>query len=50
MQAYGSDRVRPGDGEQFVLLSRIPKAWKPRVAKSLTSAEFPGTAVLWEGR
>jgi len=50
MQAYGSDRVRPGDGEQFVLLSRIPKAWTPRVAKSLTSAEFPGTAVLWEER
>lgn len=50
MQAYGSDRVRPGDGEQFVLLSRIPKAWTPRVAKSLTTAEFPGTAVLWEER
>jgi hypothetical protein len=50
MQAYGSDRVRTGDGEQFVLLSRIPKAWTPRAAKSLTTAEFPGTAVLWEER
>jgi hypothetical protein len=48
MQAYGSDRVRPGDGEQFVLLSRIPKRWTPRAVKTLTSAEFPGTAVLWE--
>jgi hypothetical protein len=48
MQAYGSDRVRPGDGEQIVLLSRIPKAWTPRVAKTLTTAEFPGTAILWE--
>jgi len=50
MEAYGSDRVRTGDGEQFVLLSRLPKAWTPRVAKSLTTAEFPGTAVLWEER
>jgi len=50
MQAYGSDRVRPGDGEQLVLLSRIPKAWTPRVPKTLTSAEFPGTAVLWDDR
>jgi hypothetical protein len=50
MRAYGSDRVRPGDGEQFILLSRIPKRWTPRAAKTLTSAEFPGTAVLWEER
>jgi hypothetical protein len=48
MQAYGSDRVRPGDGEQFILFSRIPKRWTPRAPKTLTSAEFPGTAVLWE--
>ena len=50
MQAYGSDRVRAGDGEQVILLSRIPKAWTPRTPKTLTSAEFPGTAVLWEER
>jgi hypothetical protein len=50
MQAYGSDRVRPGDGEQLVLMSRFPKQWTPRVAKTLTSAEFPGTAVFWEER
>lgn len=50
MHPYGSDRVRPGDGEQFILLSRIPKRWTPRVAKTLTNAEFPGTAVLWEER
>jgi hypothetical protein len=49
MQAYGSDRVR-ADGERMVLWSRIPKAWTPRAAKTLTSAEFPGTAVLWEER
>ncbi|MEA2328084.1 MAG: hypothetical protein QOE68_3043, partial [Thermoanaerobaculia bacterium] len=50
MQAYGSDRVREGDGERLVLLSRIAKAWTPRAPKTLTSAEFPGTAVLWEER
>jgi hypothetical protein len=47
MQAYGSDRVR-ADGERMVLLCRIPKAWTPRAPKTLTTAEFPGTAVLWE--
>jgi hypothetical protein len=50
MHSYGSDRVRPGDGEQLILLSRFPKRWTPRVVKTLTSAEFPGTAVLWEER
>src|SRR6476661_946486 len=50
MQAYGSDRVRADDGERVVLLSRIPKAWTPRAPKTLTTAEFPGTAVLWEER
>ena len=50
MQAHGSDRVRPGEGEQFVLMSRFPKQWMPRAAKTLTSSEFPGTAVLWEER
>jgi hypothetical protein len=50
MQAYGSDRARIEDGGRVVLLSRIPKAWTPRAPKTLTSAEFPGTAVLWEER
>ncbi|MBV8544232.1 MAG: hypothetical protein JO088_05760 [Acidobacteria bacterium] len=50
MQAYGSDRVRAVDGERVELSSRIPKAWTPRVPKTLTTAEFPGTAVLWEER
>jgi hypothetical protein len=49
MQAYGSDRVRAEEG-RVVLLSRIPKAWTPRAPKTLTTAEFPGTAVLWEER
>lgn len=50
MQAFGSDRVRPGKApEQLLLFSRLSKGWTPRAAKSLTSAEFPGTAVLWDG-
>ena len=50
MQAFGSDRVRQGDGERIVLSSRLSKGWTPRVEKTLTSAEFPGTAILWEER
>src|SRR5437762_9534418 len=50
MQAFGSDRVRQGDGEQIVLSSRLSKGWTPRVARTLTSAEFPGTAILWDDR
>lgn len=48
MHGYGSDRVRPGKGEQRVLFSRFSKSWKARVPKMLTSAEHPGTAVLWD--
>jgi hypothetical protein len=48
MQSYGSDRVRRGDGEQVILSTRLSKGWTARVEKTLTSAEFPGTAVLWE--
>ena len=48
MRAYGTDRVRARDGERIVLASRLSKGWVARVGKTLTSAEFPGTAVLWE--
>jgi hypothetical protein len=48
MQTFGSDRVRAGDGEQLILSSRLSKGWTPRTPKSLTHAEFPGTAVIWE--
>jgi hypothetical protein len=47
MTPYGSDRVRV-DGERIVLSSRLPKGWTVRVERTLTSAEFPGTAVLWD--
>jgi hypothetical protein len=49
MQSFGSDRVRD-DGEQVILLSRTSKGWTARMPKTFTSAEFPGTAVLWEER
>ena len=45
MQAYGSDRLRQV-GERWILSTRFEKGWTPRVAKTLTSAEHPGTAVL----
>ena len=48
MQTFGSDRVRPGDGEQLILSSRLSKGWTPRTPKSLTHSEFPGTAVFWD--
>ena len=44
MQAFGSDRVRTGDGEQIILSSRLPKGW------IAGNPKFPGTAVLWEER
>src|SRR5262245_32668208 len=50
MRAHGFDRVRRADGERIVLHARLSKGWVPRVAKTLTTAEFPGTTVLWEER
>ncbi|MEK6375185.1 MAG: hypothetical protein AABO58_21130 [Acidobacteriota bacterium] len=48
MHPHGTDRLRPPDGERLTLASRISKGWVARVGKTLTSAEFPGTAILWE--
>src|SRR5437773_2473152 len=48
MKAYGTDRVRRGSGEQRIVVCRRSKGWTPRVPKSLTRAEYPGTAVMWE--
>jgi hypothetical protein len=50
MRAYGTDRVRHGKDDQWILTSPRSKHWFPRVPKTLTTAEFPGTAVLWEER
>jgi hypothetical protein len=48
MLPYGTDRLRPAEGERIVIASRLSKGWVARVGKTLTSAEFPGTAVRWE--
>ena len=47
MQAYGTDRVRDGTDGQWIISSRRSKGWVARVPRTLTTAEFPGTAVLW---
>jgi hypothetical protein len=48
MHAHGSDRVRRGKGEQWVIFCRHGKGWTARVPRTYTSAEHPGTAILWE--
>lgn len=48
MRAHGSDRLRVS-GERLILSCRFPKTnWVPRVPKTLTHSEHPGTGVLWE--
>lgn len=47
MRAFGSDRVS-SSGNQLIVVCRRPKGWVSRVPKTFTSAEHPGTAVLWE--
>jgi hypothetical protein len=47
MRAYGSDRFRVSGGK-VILHSRLGKGWTPRTEKTLTNAEFPGTAVYWD--
>lgn len=47
MLTHGSDRARRA-GERVILQSAIPKGWTARVPKTNTSAEHPGTAVLWD--
>lgn len=49
MRAYGTDRIRVSGGK-VILHSRLSKGWTPRTNKTLTSAEFPGTAVYWDER
>jgi hypothetical protein len=47
VQAFGSDRLRQ-EGDRWILVSRLDKGWTPRVEKTHTTAEFPGTTVVWE--
>ncbi len=49
MQAYGTDRLRTHEDGTIVLSSRFAKpGWQARASKSTTTAEHPGTAVLWD--
>ena len=48
MQPFGTDRVRVAEDGRILLSSRLGKGWTARAPKTLTSAEFPGTAVLWD--
>ena len=48
MQAHGADRLRTGKGGELVLFCPRDKGWTPRAPKTLTSAEYPGTAILWD--
>jgi hypothetical protein len=49
MQAYGSDRLRIREDGRILLTSRVAKpGWVPRVPKTLTHSEHPGTAILWD--
>lgn len=51
MRAYGSDRVRRGRGEQWILVTPRSKGWVARTpARNTVTRERPGTAVLWEER
>src|SRR5688572_22192616 len=47
MLTHGADRARQA-GDKVILHSAIAKGWTPRTPKTLTSAEHPGTAVLWD--
>lgn len=50
MRAYGSDRLRIAEDGTIELSARVAKpGWDPRVAKTLTTPEHPGTAVMWDG-
>ncbi|HEY6843799.1 MAG TPA: hypothetical protein VI391_06500 [Thermoanaerobaculia bacterium] len=44
MQAFGSDRVRKGEGDEIILSCRLSKGW------NAGNGKIPGTAVLWEER
>lgn len=46
--AYGRDRVSPAGGA-FIILATRDKGWRARTRATRTSAEFPGTAVEWDG-
>ncbi|HUM01488.1 MAG TPA: hypothetical protein VL084_04335 [Thermoanaerobaculia bacterium] len=46
---FGTDRLDAAASGALVLSSSRPKGWRERSPADRTSAEHPGTAVLWEG-
>ena len=48
-RAFGADRIETAEGGEIWVVSPNPKAWLPRQEKTLTRAEYPGTAVDWMG-
>lgn len=46
---YGGDLVEPLDRGRYRIVSPRPKGWRSARAATRTSAEFPGTAVAWDG-
>ncbi len=49
-RAYGADQVRTRESGEIELACPFAKAWTARSGKTLQSAEYPGTAVEWDGR
>lgn len=49
LRAFGADRLEAGEGGQIWLVCSAPKSWLPRQEKTLTKAEYPGTAIDWQG-
>jgi hypothetical protein len=47
MRTHGSDRARRV-GERVILQCSFSKGWTPRTPKTLTTAEHPGTTVMWD--
>jgi len=49
VRAYGSDRLKEDDGGLLVLSCRLPKpGWIATTPRTLTTAEFPGSCVVWD--
>jgi len=49
LRAFGADQVRIRESGEIELSCPFAKAWTARGAKTLRTAEFPGTAVEWGG-
>lgn len=48
--ACGSDRLEIGENGSLLLFCGVSKGWLGRRPKTLTSPEYPGTAVQWEDK